>query len=88
MSARQGLFYAESLGNDVNCIFLSIFFAQLFFKKFSIFILHPVLSNMETFLDRSVWPIDGTLIGTTSLDQSGPGSNVYTGTGASPSDAV
>ena len=44
-----------------------------------------------------IWPIDGTLTGTSKSDQSGPGSNGNKGvhhilqsfrTGASPSDAV
>ena len=31
--------------------------------------------NYEWFLNRSIWPIDGTLTGITTLGQSGPGSN-------------
>ena len=33
----------------------------------------------EYFLDRSIWPRDGTVKGTTSLVQSGPGNNVNEG---------
>ena len=29
----------------------------------------------EYFLNRSIWPMDGTLTRTTTPDQSGPGSN-------------
>ena len=29
----------------------------------------------KPFLNRSIWPIDGTLTGTTTPDQSQPGSN-------------
>ena len=31
---------------------------------------------IQIFLNSSVWPVDGTLTGTTNLGQSGPGSNV------------
>ena len=51
----------------------------------------------EQFSNKSIWPIDGTLTGTTTLSQSAPGSNdnemvLYTHqisiTRGSPSNAV
>ena len=56
-----------------------------------------IQSNMNNFLNRSIWPINESLTGTTNLGPSGPGSNSSEGvlhilqisrTGASPLDVV
>ena len=60
----------ESLGICIHCIYLHFscsFLRALFYGTWSYWI--------QIFLNRSIWPIDGTLKSIITPDQSGPGSN-------------
>ena len=66
----QGYLILKSLGFAFN-IYIYIF--VYFFLK--IFYFENNLIEYESFLNKSIWPIDGTLTGSTTSDPSGPGSN-------------
>ena len=51
----------------MHCIFLFSYILRIFF------VYSPI--EYEQFLNKSKWPMDGILTGTTTLDYSGPGSN-------------
>ena len=70
-------------------IFYVVVSSEFFFARVSI--------KCKWFLNKPIWPIEGTLIGITTLGQSGTGSNGYeqvlhtsqiSRSGASLSDAV
>ena len=71
ISTPQGLFYTKRLGNHVHCMFIFVFFVQLFLKRF--FEHHSI--EYKWFLKRSIWSKDRTLTGTTTMCQSGSASN-------------
>ena len=82
MSMRLGLFYAERLGNRIHCTFISTFCLYVvIFEEFYLFgwglFFAQGQSEYELFLNKSVWSINEKLIGTTTLGQSGPGSNEH-----------
>ena len=72
-SIRLGLMYAKRLGNRVNYMFMFTFFVYMFFRIFFF------AAETNNFLDRSAWPIDGTLKITAIPDHSGSESNVHKG---------
>ena len=84
------LFYVKGLENCVHCTFIFTFFLLLFLKSFLLFTHSPIA--FKCFLNRSIWLIDGTLVGTTTPGQTEPGSNSnplqISRTGALPSYAV
>ena len=61
ISTRPGQFYTKRLGSSVSSMLIFIFV---------VFFSHGIF-----FLNRSISPIDGTLIGTNTPQQSEPGSN-------------
>ena len=67
MRASLVLFYAWRLWNRVYFMFIFTFFVQLFLSFFT----RPDWTH--NFLYRSIWPIDETLTGITTLVQNGPG---------------
>ena len=67
ISTWIGLFYAEKLGNHWKFIIISL--CSCFLKDFA-FAHGPF--GYKWFLIRSIWPIDGTLTGTTTPGQSVP----------------
>ena len=72
ISTLLGLFYSSRLENHIHCMFIFTFFMQLFLKSFFFALGH--IGN-KWFINKSIWPIDGTLTGTTTPGQSGTGSN-------------
>ena len=86
MSTCQCLFHAFRLGNHVHCMFISTFLVLFFLKSFifctwlvsclGFMAYQPYFEHSpmeyEWFLDRSIWPIDGTLTSTTTLGQREP----------------
>ena len=75
MSTCHGLLYAKWLGNHVHFMFIFTFFVVVSLEIF----FHTVPLNLKSFLNRSIWPIDGTLTGITSVSQGGPGVMVMKG---------
>ena len=63
------LFYVESLGNHVHCMFICIVF----------FLLHTVRLKKYIFLKRSIWRKDRKQTGTTTACLRGSGGNDYDG---------
>ena len=69
MLTRLGLFYAQRLGNRVHRMDIITFLSWEFF-----FFSLGLIKN-ESFQKRSIWAINGTPTGITTLDQNGPGGN-------------
>ena len=72
MSNYWGLFYALSLGNCLCCIytFCVVISLEFFWEGCCI-----QSDWIQIILNRSIWPIDGTLTGTTTPSQSGTRNN-------------
>ena len=66
-------------GSRVHCSLIFIFpmslFLTYFFFSFFFSFAHGPFENVCS-LSKSIWALDGTLTGTTTPGQSGPGSNV------------
>ena len=110
MSTSLELFYVKGLGNHIDYMLIFSFFFVVICESFILISFYFILSyfiyffffahgpiEYEQFLNRCIWPIDGTLTSTITPCQSGPGNNgskeiFYTpqrhSAVASPSDAV
>ena len=71
MSICLQLSHASKLGNHIHRMFIFTFFVELFLKSFFFVSYGPI--KYDSFLNRSIWPIDGTLTGITTPGQSGLG---------------
>ena len=49
--------------------------SKYYYKQITVFIVSSIPIKYESFLNRSIWPIDKTLKGSPTPGQSGPGSN-------------
>ena len=72
MSIQIGLSYTKRLENRFHGMIIFTFFVTVIFQEF--FFSHGPI-KYKWFLNRSIWPIDRILIGTTIPCQSKPGSN-------------
>ena len=81
ISTPYGLFHAEIWFTCKRLIVIIMIFLMFYFFSgtfiYQLSFLYAVsnIPNTNNFLNRSIWPIDGTLTGTTTPGQSGPISN-------------
>ena len=71
MANCQGLFYVKLLGKSVYCSF--VYFIQSYFAHG--YMISSISNWYKWFSNRSIWPIDGAQIGTTTLDWNRYGGN-------------